>query len=91
MILRRQEAIRPEIVPEVVPEERYERRRHRSRGGFCCPYCQTDIPPHMAEKISTAGWVIFAVLLIGCFPLCFIGLLIKEDYRICSQCGIKLG
>jgi hypothetical protein len=34
--------------------------------------------------------VVFVVLLIFCFPLCFIGLLISDDYRVCSGCCIKL-
>ena len=61
------------------------------RSGFRCVYCGTSRPPEVCSKISTAGWVLFVVLLISCFPLCVIGLFIKEDYRVCSSCGIKLG
>jgi hypothetical protein len=43
------------------------------------------------RRISTAGWVVFVALLLFCFPLSIIGLFIKEDYRVCSSCGIKLG
>jgi len=59
--------------------------------GFRCPYCQSSAPPEIKRRISTAGWVVFVVLLIACFPLSIIGLFIKEDYRVCSSCGIKLG
>jgi hypothetical protein len=58
---------------------------------FRCPYCQSQSPPIQQQKISTAGWILFVVLLLACFPLCWIGLLIKEDYRTCSFCGLNLG
>ena len=58
---------------------------------FKCPYCQSQSPPIQQQKISTAGWVLFVVLLLACFPLCWIGLLIKEDYLSCSFCGLNLG
>lgn len=59
--------------------------------GFKCPFCQTHSTPIQKQRISTAGWVLFVVLLLACFPLCWIGLLVKEDYRTCSFCGLSLG
>jgi hypothetical protein len=59
--------------------------------GFSCPFCQATSPPVRAQRISTGGWITFAVLLVVCFPLFWIGLLIKEDYTSCSACGIRLG
>jgi hypothetical protein len=60
---------------------------------FQCPFCHTTVPPRIGHKISSAGWVVF--ILLTCFlitiPICWIGLLIKEDYRICSMCGMKFG
>jgi hypothetical protein len=53
---------------------------------FRCPHCQSTAPPVIARRIGTAGWVVFFTLLIACFPLCFIGLFIKEEYRMCSWC-----
>ncbi|HLL16030.1 MAG TPA: LITAF-like zinc ribbon domain-containing protein [Pyrinomonadaceae bacterium] len=53
---------------------------------FRCPHCQSNAPPVIARRIGTAGWVVFFTLLIACFPLCFIGLFIKEEYRMCSWC-----
>ena len=58
---------------------------------FKCPFCQSQSPPVQKQKISTAGWILFVILLLACFPLCWIGLLIKEDYRSCSFCGLGLG
>jgi len=53
---------------------------------FRCPHCQSTAPPVVAKRIGVAGWVVFFALLIFCFPLCFIGLFIKEEYRMCSWC-----
>jgi len=53
---------------------------------FRCPHCQSTAPPVIAKRIGTAGWIVFFTLLIACFPLCFIGLFIKEEYRMCSWC-----
>jgi hypothetical protein len=58
---------------------------------FKCPYCGAEAPPTVRRRISTAGWVVLVVLLLVCLPLFWIGLLIREDYRVCSQCGVNLG
>lgn len=56
-----------------------------------CPYCGARAPTTVKSKISTGGWVVFAVLVFACLPLCWLGLLINEDYRLCGACGMKLG
>ena len=56
-----------------------------------CPYCHITSPTLVKSKVSTGGWILLIVLLILCFPLFWIGLLIREDYRVCSHCGSKLG
>jgi len=61
-----------------------------SSHGFRCPFCGSDAPPMIARRISTGGWIVFAALLLFCFPLFFIGLLIKEEYRACSWCRSPL-
>ena len=53
---------------------------------FRCPHCASTAPPIISKRIGVAGWVVFFALLIFCFPLCFIGLFIKEEYRMCSWC-----
>jgi ribosomal protein L40E len=57
---------------------------------FRCPHCQTTVPPIIAHRISAAGWIVFACLLVFCLPLFFIGLLMKEEYRMCSWCRAPL-
>jgi DNA-directed RNA polymerase subunit RPC12/RpoP len=59
--------------------------------GFCCPYCRSTRPPKLRSKVSTVGWVIFTVLLLTTCVLSPIGLLVREYYRIWSQCKIPLG
>jgi LITAF-like zinc ribbon protein len=61
--------------------------------GFVCPFCRTTTPPQTYVKVSMAGWVIFVVLILSCFGilLAWIGLLMKEPYKVCRNCGIKLG
>lgn len=59
--------------------------------GFTCPFCRVQGVPQERKKISTGGWVVFAVLLIFCFPLFWIGLLMKDTFRVCSSCGSNLG
>ncbi|MBV9240562.1 MAG: zinc ribbon domain-containing protein, partial [Acidobacteria bacterium] len=34
---------------------------------FRCPKCSTHLPPMLERKISTAGWITFAVLLVTVF------------------------
>jgi hypothetical protein len=56
--------------------------------GYRCPRCSSQLFPRTARKISTAGWIVFAVLLVSFFPLFWIGLLIKEDVRVCPVCNL---
>jgi len=57
---------------------------------FRCPHCMSPYSPRMERRISTAGWITFAVLLVLFFPLFWIGLLIKEDVRVCQTCNSKI-
>ena len=59
--------------------------------GYRCPYCRSTAPPFTLEKISEAGWLVFALMLFFCFPLFWIGLLMKENQRYCSACRARLG
>ena len=72
-------------------DERTISRSRSRQPRFKCPYCGSTESPTIKQQISTAGWVTFAVLLLFCLPLFWIGLLMKEDYRVCYDCGAKLG
>jgi RNA polymerase subunit RPABC4/transcription elongation factor Spt4 len=58
--------------------------------GYRCPRCGTQNLPVTKRQISTAGWITFAVLLVTTGIFFWIGLLIKEDARICPVCNCKL-
>ena len=57
-----------------------------------CQSCGYVGAPMHASKISTGGWIMFVVLLIFCFPLCFIPLLTMKDRAPkCARCHILMG
>lgn len=66
------------------------RRRRRRRYGDECPYCGYAGRPVLRDQISAAGWVVFTILLLFCWPLFFIGLLIREQYMACGDCGARI-
>lgn len=59
--------------------------------GYRCPRCGTQNLPHVERKISTAGWIVFAALLVVFFPLFWVGFFLKEDVRVCPVCNLKVG
>jgi hypothetical protein len=67
-------------------EDDDDRPRRSRRDG--CPSCGCRQVVYKSE-ISTAGWVTFAVLLAVCWPLFWIGLMMKEEFRACADCGRK--
>lgn len=79
---------RATLVDEPDPDRRWYDRPRRS--GFRCPFCDTDALPWTTTRISTGGWVVFAILLVFFFPLFWVGLLIKEQNRVCRDCGVRL-
>lgn len=54
---------------------------------WTCRHCGAAGTKFIYQKISTGGWVLFSILLLGCFPLCWIGLMIKDQKTKCSHCG----
>jgi len=57
------------------------------RGGFRCPYCRSRERPYVSSQVSAAGWVVIVIMILFCVPLCFIGLLMTEETRVCCDCG----
>jgi LITAF-like zinc ribbon domain len=56
------------------------------QAGYRCPRCGTTYLPIIETKVSQDGWVVFVILLFFCLPLCWIGLLMKQETRICPMC-----
>lgn len=59
--------------------------------GYHCPRCGTQALPMVTRKVSTAGWITFAVLLVTTGIFFWIGLLIREDVRVCPVCRLTIG
>lgn len=57
--------------------------------GYVCPRCSSQVLPRTEKQISSAGWIVFTVLFLTIFPLFWIGLLIKEEIKICPVCNLK--
>lgn len=68
----------------------YQKQPHMI-SGYRCPRCASQLMPKIEKRISSAGWIVFTVLLITFFPLFWIGFLIKEDVRVCPVCNLKVG
>lgn len=51
-----------------------------------CPSCGCTEEPSTTKRISQAGWIVFAVLLVTFWPLFWIGLLINEEVKQCRRC-----
>lgn len=58
--------------------------------GYRCPRCTSQYLPRIEKKISTAGWIVFAILLVTFFPLFWIGFLMKEEVRVCPVCNLRI-
>lgn len=87
--------VRPFAPPAPLPQQTnpqmhvYQQPNHPAQN-YHCPRCASQLFPMYERKISTAGWIVFAVLLVTFFPLFWIGLLIKEDVRICPVCKLRI-
>ena len=60
---------------------------------FKCPYCDHEGMPRVEQRISGTGWLIFAILLVFCLPLCWIPFVTdgtKEEIKTCVKCGNRI-
>jgi hypothetical protein len=75
-------------VAAAAPIQSYE-ERYAVAPFFTCPNCLSQFPPRIERRISTTGWIIFAVLMVVFFPLFWIGLLMKEEVKVCAVCNAR--
>jgi len=66
------------------------RTRRKRRRPFECAQCGSHERPERSKRISTAGWIIFAVFLAFFPPLFWVGLLITEPVEHCYDCGKRV-
>jgi len=64
--------------------------RKRRRFRFECPYCGSNEEPIDTDRVSSTGWVLFAIFLVLFWPLFWIGLLIRERETRCYDCRRRL-
>jgi len=72
------------------PQPLVQQTQQNMAYGYRCPRCASQLLPKVVKRISTAGWIVFAVLMVMFFPLFWIGLLIKEDVRMCPVCNFQI-
>ena len=63
-----------------------------NRPSVTCMQCGHQGPPEFYKEINTQGWILFVVLLLLCFPVCWIPFVIdtfKENKKKCAACGFK--
>jgi hypothetical protein len=59
-------------------------------GNYRCPNCGTHYLPVIERRVSTAGWITFALLLVFTVIFFWIGLLMREDVSVCPVCKFRL-
>jgi len=59
---------------------------------YRCPFCGTSVKPIIQSKVSTAGWVIFFLLIffIITIEICWLGLFIRQNVVTCPMCSRNL-
>jgi RNA polymerase subunit RPABC4/transcription elongation factor Spt4 len=72
------------------PQPLVQQHQQNLAYNYRCPRCSSNLMPRFERKISTAGWIVFAILLVAFFPLFWVGFLIKEDVRVCPVCNLTL-
>ena len=64
------------------------------RAIFTCPFCSNEGPPIITKQVNAMGWVLFVILLLLFFPLCWLPFVIsgcKDEIRKCAVCGGRIG
>lgn len=81
----------PTINQNYAPKHLVYQQPGQLDANYRCPRCGSHYLPIVERKISTAGWIVFSVLLIFTFIFFWVGLLMKEDVRVCPVCRAKVG
>ena len=93
----------PDKPPQRMPAEEKRPDKRRDEDGDhqqgCCPCCRSAVVPTTQRRVSTQGWIIFAILStfcsagslpysLLCFALSLLAILInREECRVCPECG----
>src|SRR5262249_27253452 len=80
---------RADAVPVATPARPRRRRRQRHRRGDECHWCGSREPFIPRQEMGQTGWIVFVVLLIFFFPLCWLALFVQERFWVCADCGAR--
>jgi|GEM_PF-1528517 len=83
--------VRPNVTqpPALLPgQQRPMRSVHGAGSCYNCGSAQRPVPK---SEMSQAGLIVLIVMLFACFPLFWIGLLMKDTFLVCPTCGIRRG
>lgn len=53
---------------------------------WTCPTCGLPQAKKISSKVTVVGWIVFCAVLVIFFPLCWVGLLIREPVLRCQRC-----
>jgi DNA-directed RNA polymerase subunit RPC12/RpoP len=68
--------------------QRHPIRRWWRDEGESCPFCGSWEEPYQREEIPLEAWIVFAVLVLVFFPVCWIPLVcMKKKVQTCYDCG----
>lgn len=91
---RRPDSHIPHVEPLARPNYNAQPMAYAAPGQFAghyrCPSCMSQFLPITEKRISTAGWIIFALFIVFFFPLFWIGLLVKEEVHVCPACRTRI-
>lgn len=77
----------PPPLPPPLHDDEDPTPRRRRPARLQCPYCGSTTKAIIRSEVSTGGWIVFVVLLIVFFPLCWIAGFIRQESRVCRDCG----
>ncbi len=83
---------KPDLNFQQFPPQQIQTQQQQSQAitnGYHCPRCRSQLFPRSVKQISNGGWIVFAVLLVTFFPLFWVGLLIKDEMRVCPVCNYR--
>lgn len=73
-------------IPQTPPLVQMPRQHQHLAAGYRCPNCGTNAPPITRSEISDGGWIVFILMLFLCLPLFWVGLLMRDQFRVCPAC-----
>ncbi len=83
----------PQWAPTAQPPSAYPMARapQGPMAHYQCHHCGANRPPIVRSRVTTSGWVFFAVLLMLCFITSFLPLItMREQYQVCGSCRRQL-